>query len=402
MRAVVSGLERLLAEIDAGSDPFEGRSYALLAHGASVAGGGTGGREPAHLALHRRGRGPACLLGPEHGYYGVEQDMVAAESQRDPWTGVPIHSLYGDGEDTLRPAPEVFRGVDLLVIDLQDVGRAAEAAVRSGAEVWVLDRPNPLGGWVEGPRRKPGFESFVGAFEHPVTHGLTLGELMLLEGSAAGFREAVRVWRLQHWDRRTPAAAWEGPWIAPSPNMPRLATARIYPGLCLLEATSLSEGRGTTRPFHLVGAPGLDPTVVAETLGALEIPGLAFLPTYFRPQFQKHAGEVCGGVEIVLAEAVELAPFRAGVEILAALVALDPTRCAWRAEPYEFVLDRPAVDLLTGDESFRRAVEAGRREDLDAWISGWPTDEQAFCRRAEPHLLYPGPLRPRSTAGAER
>ncbi len=213
----------------------------------------------------RRGRRRA-LFGPEHGFYGIEQDMIAAEGGRDPWTGAPIVSLYGDSADTLRPSPAAFAGLDLLILDLQDIGSryytyaatglwAAEAAMTAGCEVWVLDRPNPLGGVaVEGNLPRPGYESFVGAFRLPVRHGLTLGELFRLEARRRGWSGALAhfaVWYLEDWHR---SMSWEEtglPWVAPSPNMPTLATALVYPGGCLVEATELSEGRGTTRPFQL-------------------------------------------------------------------------------------------------------------------------------------------------------
>jgi uncharacterized protein YbbC (DUF1343 family) len=307
---LTTGLDRLLAD---GARRLAGRPYALLAHGASV----TAELMPAHLALARSAAGaPALLVAPEHGYYGVEQDMVPSESSADPWTGAPIASLYGDSAESLRPDPSLFDDVELLVVDLQDVGSryytyaataiwAAEAALAAGREVWVLDRPNPLGGEaIEGGTVHPGFESFVGAFALPVRHGLTLGELVRLEARRRGFPEGLTVWRMSGWER---GRLWEEtgrPWIAPSPNMPTAATAALYPGGCLVEATTLSEGRGTTRPFHLVGAPGVDPVRVAGRLAerlardAPGDPGVVALPTYFRPGFQKHAGSACGGLEL--------------------------------------------------------------------------------------------------------
>ncbi|HYH47302.1 MAG TPA: exo-beta-N-acetylmuramidase NamZ domain-containing protein, partial [Thermoanaerobaculia bacterium] len=241
-----TGLDLLLAS----PDDLAGRRYGLLAHGASV----TRDLRPIHRALAAVGQPPAVLFGPEHGFYGIEQDMVAAEGGRDPWTGVAVHSLYGDDEATLRPQAQAFAGLDLLLVDLQDVGSryytyaatavwAAEAALAAGCEVWVLDRPNPLGGEiVEGNRPQPGepdTESFVGAFDLPVRHGLTLGELVLLEARRRGWPDGdrLRIREMEGWRR---GSSWEEtglPWIAPSPNMPTLTTALIYPGGCLVEAT---------------------------------------------------------------------------------------------------------------------------------------------------------------------
>ena len=266
-----TGLDRLLAE----PEVLGGRRYGLLSHAASV----TAEMEPIHLALGRRAPAPpVLLLAPEHGFHGVEQDMVPAAEKRDPWTDVAIESLYGDSEESLAPDPEVFSGIDLLLIDLQDVGAryytyaasavwAAEAAVRAGCEVWLLDRPNPLGGEVvEGNLRQPDYESFVGAFVLPVRHGLTLAELVLLEAERGGWREGIATWRLDGWRRSMLWPELGRPWVAPSPNIPRFETALVYPGACLVEGTTLSEGRGTTRPFELVGGPGIDPPELAERL----------------------------------------------------------------------------------------------------------------------------------------
>lgn len=386
-----TGLDQLLAA----SDELRGRAFGLLAHAASV----SSELEPAHLALARRGVRPAVLFGPEHGFYGVEQDMVASADQVDPILGIPVRSLYGADESTLRPAATAFDALDLLLIDLQDVGAryytyaatavwAAEVAVRSGCEVWILDRPNPLGGEVvEGNIRRPGFESFVGAFEMPVRHGLTLGELTRLEAERGDWQGAeLRVWPLQGWLR---GMLWRDtglPWIAPSPNMPTPDTAIVYPGACLVEATELSEGRGTTRPFELLGAPGLDPGRLIERLEKAGLPGAQFLPIWFRPQFHKHAGEVCGGIQVVVTDPLLFPSYRFGVEFVAAVHDLFPDRFAWRAAPYEFISEIPAIDLLTGDENYRRAL--GGDASVSKWVESWSDDERAFSALREPALLY--------------
>jgi uncharacterized protein YbbC (DUF1343 family) len=392
-----TGLDRLL------DDPsrLAGRRYGLLAHGASVA----ADLRPAHRALaalaSSTGGPPAVLFGPEHGYYGIEQDMVAAASERDPWTGVPIVSLYGDRPESLVPQPAAFAGLDLLLVDLQDVGAryytyaatavwAAEAAIAAGCEVWVLDRPNPLGGErVEGNLPEPGFESFVGAFRTPVCHGLTLGELTLLELRRRGLDDGLAIWTMEGWTR---AMTWEDtgrPFLAPSPNMPTPATALLYPGACLVEATELSEGRGTTRPFQLAGAPGVDPPALADRLAARRLPGIAFVPTYFRPQFQKHAGQVCGGVELAVTAAGAFASYRTGVELLAAFRTAAPEAFAWRRAAYEFVADVPAIDLLARTTRCREAIESGDPDDLADWMAGWAADEAEFRRERQEVLLYP-------------
>lgn len=393
--AVRTGLDRLLAEPQA----LAGRRYGLLAHAAAV----TSDLRPIHRALAAAGFPPAVLFGPEHGFYAVEQDMIAAAGGHDPLTGLPVHSLYGDSEDTLRPQAGAFAGLDLLLIDLQDIGSryytyaatgiwAAEAALAAGCEVWVLDRPDPLGGeTVEGNLPEPGTESFVGAFAMPVRHGLTLGEQFSLEAQRRSWGPGLRIWAMDGWRR---GMAWEEtglPWIAPSPNMPTLATALVYPGGCLIEATELSEGRGTTRPFQLCGAPGVDPAALADHLNHLpgrRLPGVTFLPTWFRPQFQKHARQVCGGVEIAVTDAAAFRSYRTGVELLAAFRAVAPEAFAWRAAPYEFVADQPAIDLLARTARCREAIDAGDRQGLADWIDSWEADEAAFRAERQESLLY--------------
>jgi len=390
------GCDRLLRE----AQILAGRAYGLLAHGASI----TAECRPLHLALAASPAGPpAALFGPEHGYWGVEQDMVATADARDPWTGVPVVSLYGDSADSLRPRPEAFAGLELLLIDLQDVGCryytyaatavwAAEVALAAGLEVWVLDRPNPLGGVVVEGGLPQGFcESFVGAFRIPVRHGLTLGELMRLEARRRGWSREPQIRTMEGWRRDS---EWSGAWIAPSPNMPTLTTAVVYPGSCLVEATALSEGRGTTRPFQLIGAPGIDPPALVAALGrrAHELAGVRLVPTYFRPQFHKHRDEICGGVEVVVTDPRVFPAYRCGIELLAAIRDQLGERFAWRQQAYEFVGDRPAIDLLTGGPELREALTAGGkacRDRLSEWIAGWQADEAAFRDERRAILLYP-------------
>jgi uncharacterized protein YbbC (DUF1343 family) len=388
-----TGLDALLA------DPrrLSGRRYGLLAHAASV---DSDRLEPIHLALRRAGADdPVALFGPEHGYHGVEQDMVGLEDAVDPWIGVHVVSLYGDSEASLKPQPAAFEGLDLLVVDLQDVGSryytyaatavwAAEAALAAGCDVWILDRPNPLGGEVvEGNRRRPGYESFVGAFEIPVRHGLTLGELVLLEAQRAGWERSPEIVALEGWQRGMTWAYCGRAWLPPSPNLPTAEACQVYPGACLVEATELSEGRGTTTPFELVGAPGVDALELADRLNALELPGLRFLPTYFRPQFQKHAGRLCGGVRSLVVDPRAASPYRMGVELIVALHSVFGDGFAWRREAYEFEEDRPAIDLLTGDDRLRLAL-AGEA-DLAEWLATWAGDEEAFRDERREVLLYP-------------
>jgi uncharacterized protein YbbC (DUF1343 family) len=391
-----NGLDRLLEDDHRLARLGEAR-WGLLAHHAAV----TRDLVPIHLALAEEAGLPTVLFGPEHGYSGVEQDMVAAEDATDPLTGVPIRSLYGDSEDSLVPEPAAFDGLDLLLVDLQDVGAryytyaatavwAAEVAAGAGCPVWVLDRPNPLGGEkIEGGLIRPGFESFVSAFSVPARHGMTLAELVLLEARRRGFEDAVEVVPMEGWSRAMEWPETGRPWIAPSPNMPGYETAQVYPGSCLVEATEISEGRGTTRPFLWNGAPGVDPRALVERLEGARLDGVGFLPLLFRPQFQKHAGEVCAGIEMVVTDRDTFRPYRAGIELLRAFRDVAPEAFVWREKPYEFIEDVPAIDLLTGDERFREALEAGDDAAVEAWIDSWAEEEAAFREERRPVLLYP-------------
>ncbi len=388
------GLDRLLD--DAGR--IRGRRYALLCHQASLSQRGV----HAHVALDAV-QPAAVLLGPEHGFFGVEQDMVASTNERDPWTGRPVVSLYGGDVGSLQPRPAVFDGCDLLAIDLQDVGAryytfaatavwAAEAALLAGCEVWVLDRPNPLGGLeVEGNLLDLDFSSFVGAFRMPQRHGLTMAEILLLEGRRRGWdRRSLTVFEVEGWRRGQTWREVGRPWTAPSPNMPTPETAHLYPGLCLFEATTVSEGRGTTRPFQLLGVPGADAPALAgrcrERLAAAGLAGASVVPAMFRPQFQKHAGAVCAGVELRLEDAGALRPVRLGFELLLAFRDVLGADFEWRSEPYEFVADTPAIDLLAGTDRFRTGLDAG--DAVERWFAAWEDDQRAFRSERDAVLLY--------------
>ena len=393
--AIRSGLDRLLD--DAGR--LKHRRYALLCHQASLSRAGV----HAHLALAAATQPAAALLAPEHGFYGVEQDMVASPDERDPWTGAPVVSLYGEDVSSLRPQPDVFDGCDLLVIDLQDVGAryytfaasavwAAEVALAAGCEVWILDRPNPLGGReVEGNLLDLDFASFVGAFRLPQRHGLTLAEIVLLEARRRHWDVAsLTVFEVEGWRREHTWQDSGWPWTAPSPNMPTPDTAAIYPGLCLFEATTVSEGRGTTRPFHFLGAPGVDAPALADRcrarLEAAGLSGVSVVPAMFRPQFQKHTGAVCAGVELRVVDARALRPVRFGFELLLAFRDVLGPAFAWRREPYEFVSNTPAIDLLAGTDRFRLGLDAPAA--LGRWYASWRDDEDEFRAERESVLLY--------------
>jgi uncharacterized protein YbbC (DUF1343 family) len=352
---------------------FRSSRVGLLAHPASV------DRDLVHASevLHRAGVRPAIFFGPEHGYGGEAQDMVGVASAADTRTGAPIVSLYGDRFEDLSPRPEHLAGLDALIIDLADVGAryytfvwtallALRAARLAGVQVIVLDRPNPIGGAgrdVEGATQHAGFLSFVGLEPVPVRHSLTVGEILALfaqrEGIPLGASGGLAVVPVRGWDRDLTASAWDRPFVLPSPNMPTAETALVYPGGCLLEGTNLSEGRGTTRPFEIVGAPWIDGHALARGLDALGLLGFVARPCTFRPTFQKHAGQICGGVQIHPTNPTTFRPLATYVALVALAHAQDPARFRFRTERYEYVDDVPAFDLLTGSAEARRGIEAG-------------------------------------------
>jgi uncharacterized protein YbbC (DUF1343 family) len=340
----------------------------------------------------------AALFGPEHGVRGDAQYMAAVGGERDAVTGLPAHSLYSETRESLRPRPEQLEGLDLLVFDIQDVGAryytyqatmllCMEAAAQAGIGFVVLDRPNPIGGvLVEGPRLTPGFESFCGLHDLAVRHGLTVGELALLFREERGLDLELEVVPCRGWRRAVPFRETGLPWVLPSPNMPTPETALVYPGMCLLEGTNLSEGRGTTRPFELFGAPWLDARRLADDLGRERLPGVRFRPASFAPTWDKHAGVRCHGVELHVADAGRFRPFRTGLAAVLHARRQDPGRFAWRTEPYEFVADVPAFDLLCGSAREREAIEAGAT--LSELCRPLVAEERAFAHRRAHYLRY--------------
>ncbi len=391
MATVRLGLEALAG------DPavLAGRRFALLANQASV----TARLEPAWRVLADCGGSLVRLFAPEHGLYGFAQDMEAVGDAFADATGVPVRSLYGTNATSLAPSPEELAEIEAVVVDLPDIGcryytfAATMAYVMAvcaaaGVEVIVCDRPNPVGGVVlEGGEVMPGFCSFVSELPVPVRHGLTLGELALLLHEARHPELALTVVPCRGWGRRSWWDETGLPWVAPSPNMPTLTTAAVYPGACLVEATNLSEGRGTTRPFQLIGAPWVNGEELARRLNERELPGCRFRACRFRPEFGKWAGEVCGGVEWHVVDRATMRPLATGVILLKEARSLAPERFAWRREPYEFVADIPAIDLLTGSPAARAVIEGLGQED--GLFAAWDGYCRTFGERRRSFLLYP-------------
>jgi len=386
---VVTGLEAFCA---APPRSLARARLGLLCNQASV---DTRLRHARDLVARAAGRRLTALFSPQHGIFGEQQDnMVESAHGRDPALDVPVFSLYAD---VRRPTAEMLAGIDALLIDLQDVGcrvytfittlrYCLEEAARLGKKIVVLDRPNPIGGAVEGNLLDPSMLSFVGAHPLPMRHGLTLGELARLFAAEGGIDADLEVIPLHGWRRRMLFAETGLPWVPPSPNMPAPDTALVYPGQVLLEGTLLSEGRGTTRPFELCGAPWIDAERLCAALRRRRLPGAIFRPAWFLPTFQKWAGQVCGGLQIHVTDPRLYRPYRTTLVILAEIRRLRPDAELWRPPPYEYETVRLPIDLLTGDPRIREGLDAGR--SVAALERGWARDLAAFRDRAAAYHLY--------------
>lgn len=383
-----TGLDLLIA---ADFEPLRGKRVGLLTHPAAISGfNGYRYDGPTRSALELFATHPAvnlvALFGPEHGLSGEAQDLISVGHGNE--GAVRIHSLYGDTFDSLKPTPAMLNGLDVFVVDLQDVGAryytfqatmlyCMEACAAAGIPVWVLDRPNPIGHFVEGPTVHPGFESFVGV--HPICnrHGLTIGDLAKLYRAERVPTVELEVIECQEYDHTHLCNLS----VSPSPNMPTTHTALVYPGLCLIEGTNLSEGRGTCRPFEYVGFPGVNPNEITRLLRDLEMPWVDFLPATFRPTFQKHAGQTCGGVFIAPIQTHDFRPVVTGLAVLWAFRELLGDAFRWRTETYEFVSHIPAIDLLFGSARERTALEAGT--PLPDIIAAWEPEREAYVERVQ-------------------
>lgn len=382
-----------------------GARVGVAAHAASVDGNGT--HVVTQLARNTAWT-LAALFGPEHGIAGLAADMEHVDTAREPATGLPVYSLYGPTVASLRPTVESLRNIDVLVIDLQDIGAryytyiytmafCLQACAERGIPAIVCDRPNPLGGTiVEGTLGDAAFQSFVGWYPLPVRHGMTIGELAHYFNDTYRFGADVTVLPLQHWTR---AQLWDDtqlPWVNPSPNMRSLAAAILYPGQCLLEATNISEGRGTAIPFEHCGAPWIDSAQLTQQLAALDIPGIRVDPTTFTPDSRKFVGQLCHGVRLTLTDRDKFPSYRFGLGLLWCLTqqpnfgwrtpAGNPPHSGLDAGPYEFVTTHPAIDLLTGGTAVRTALDAHADWPTIAALVGKPSTE--FMAMRTRYLKY--------------
>jgi uncharacterized protein YbbC (DUF1343 family) len=382
------GSERLLD-----SPALNGRRVGVVCNPASV------DRDLRHIAdrlCTHAGARLAAVFGPQHGVRSdVQENMIETGHAVDDIRRVPVYSLYSE---TREPTAEMLRDIDVLVIDLQDVGtriytyiytmaNCLRAARAHGVKAIVCDRPNPIGGvGVEGPMLVKGFESFVGLYPIPMRHGMTIGELARLFNDEFGIGADLEVIAMEGWRREMYFDATGVPWVLPSPNMPTLDSAIVYPGTVLFEGTNVSEGRGTTRPFELVGAPWVAGEHFADALNRLDLPGVRFRPVVFEPTFHKHAKTQCGGCQIHVLDRATFRPVETGVALLEAFRAAGRDRFAWREPPYEYEHTKLPIDILAGTSALRDQMEAGTsaREIARSWESSVRT----FAKTRERFLQY--------------
>ena len=337
-----------------------------------------------------------ALFGPQHGIQAEMQDnMIESEDSVHDRLAIPVYSLYSRHR---KPTPEMLHDVDVLFCDLFDVGcraytfawtaaLALEACAETGRKLVVLDRPNPIGGLgVEGNVLDPAFRSFIGLYPIPMRHGLTFGELMTLLNAEFAIGADLDVIEVQGWRREWWLDETGLPWVMPSPNMATLATATVYPGTVLVEGTNLSEGRGTTHPFELIGAPFVDAYQFAERLNAFGLPGVWFRPAWFRPVFDKWKDERCGGVQVHVTDRQCFRPLSAGFLILRIALELYPRLFRWREPPFEYEYEKLPIDILAGSDQIRRQVEA--HADPGPGEAAWWPGLQAFHELRSRYLRY--------------
>ncbi len=389
-RQLKLGLEILLEEQ---SELLRGARVGLICNQASV---NHELRHAADLLYDHPSIELRALFGPQHGIRGdVQDNMIETGHTVDRETGLPIHSLYSE---TREPTGAMLQDVDVLVFDMQDVGcriytfaytmaNCMAAARKFGKKVIVCYRPNPINGVdVAGNVLEPEHASFVGQFAIPTRHGMTLGELARMFNEHFELNCELDVVRMQGWERNFWHDQTDAPWVMPSPNIPTLDSATVFPATVHFEGTQLSEGRGTTRPFELVGAPYVNAEEYAQRLNDLNLAGVFFRSCIFRPTFQKHAGVSCGGVQVHVTDRDKFEPVRVGIEMVKLAYDLYPTDFRWKEPPYEYVYDRNPFDVIAGTSSIREAIEnGGAVEDMQ---KSWNEDLDGFRKVRERYLFY--------------
>lgn len=350
----------------------------------------------ADLLRSQRGINLTALFGPQHGIRGdVQDNMVETPHTRDLETGLPVFSLYSEIRE---PKEEMLKDVDTLVFDMQDVGcriytfiytmaNCMNAARKFDKKVIVCDRPNPINGVsVEGNVLQKGFESFVGLFSLPTRHGMTVCELARMFNGHWGIDCKLETVLMDGWAREDWFDDTDVPWVMPSPNIPTLDSATVFPGTVHLEGTQMSEGRGTTRPFELIGAPYLNAKEYERRLEGLGLPGVRFRATHFLPTFQKHVGALCNGVQIHVTDRNSFEPVAVGLATVKLAFELNPEEFKWKNPPYEYEFDKNPFDVIAGTDRIRQGIERG--DSLDELIKSWKDDLHAFKIAREKYLLY--------------
>ncbi len=375
------------------SNALDGKRVGLVCNPASVDGRL---RHVADLFAGHPKAELAALFGPQHGFRSdVQDNMIETAHVEDRVRRVPVYSLYSE---TREPTAKMLEGLDALVIDLQDVGSRIYTFIYTmancliacrthGVRAIVCDRPNPIGGdGVEGPMLLKGYESFVGQYPIPMRHGMTIGELAQLFNAEFGIGVELEIEKMDGWTRDMYFDATGLPWVMPSPNMPTLDTAIVYPGTVLFEGTNVSEGRGTTRPFELTGAPGPVAERLAAQMNALGLAGVHFRPAVFEPTFQKHAKTTCAGCQMHVLDRRAFRPVEAGVALIKAYRDADSKQFAWRQPPYEYERTKMPIDILAGSSALREQIESGTTaRDI---ARSWTTSVAAFMQVREKYLLY--------------
>jgi uncharacterized protein YbbC (DUF1343 family) len=390
MRAVFTGLDILNEEY---GTRLKGARLGLISNQSSLDRTLTPAKEVVSRAFPGQLR---ALFGPQHGHGGIDQDnMIETDHSYDPVLNIPIFSLYSQMRE---PVPEMLELVDLLLIDLQDVGtrvytfastvlECLKAASKAGKRVLVLDRPNPLGGErVEGNLLAPELYSFVGPYRFPMRHGLTMGEMALAFNDVYHLGCDLKVLRMRGWMRGMDWPDTGLRWIMPSPNMPLYETAQVYPGQVIWEGTNISEGRGTCRPFEIFGAPFFNTRKILNTLPPDSLSGCVLQEISFRPIFNKWKDEVCSGFMIHITDSRRFSPYFTALSLLQALLTNYPQHFSWKKPPYEYEYKRLPIDLIIGDEGIRKALEEGR--NLLSLKERWDEDVRDYLEWRRPHLLY--------------
>ena len=388
--AVRLGLDVLLEDQ---LDLVRDQRVGIIIHPASI---NSGLEQTQNLFFNHPSINLTTILGPQHGIRGETQDnMIEWEDYHDPVADLPVYSLYGK---TRSPTEEMLRDVDVVVFDLQDVGAryytyihtlalAMKACREQGKSLTVLDRPNPLNGVdTEGTVLDPDFSSFVGLYPLAMRHGMTIGELALYLNGEFQIDCPLEIVKMQGWTRDMFFSDTQLPWVLPSPNMPTLETAIVYPGMCLLEGTNVSEGRGTTRPFELSGAPWIIPIRMVKELNSMELPGVVFRPIHFTPTFHKWSNERIGGVQIHVSDRAAFRPVRTGLALLKLYRQMGKDQFAWKSPPYEYEYKKLPIDILCGTDRIRQLIEADA--DLDELQDSWRTELQEFRIIRQKYLLY--------------